>query len=141
MKTPYQRIKYEKRNGRARENYNYHKVSAVLAEYGFNTLRLSDDWQGADFIAQHVSGEYLKVQLKSRLGFAKKYNNRDVYICFRNGKDVYLFPHDELLKQAKKLVGHHKTKSWIDRGEYNWGTAPKKLLQVLEPYKLTAADP
>ena len=80
MKTPYQRIKYEKRNGKARENYNYLKVSAVLAEYGFNTLRLSDDWEGADFIAQHVSGEYLKVQLKSRLGFARKYNNGDLYL-------------------------------------------------------------
>ena len=64
-----------------------------------------------------------------------------IYICFRNAKDVYLFPHDELLKQAKKLTGHHKTKSWIDKGEYNWGSAPKKLLQVLEPYKLMAIDP
>jgi hypothetical protein len=31
-------------------------VSAVLADYGFMTMRLRDDWQGADFIAQHVEG-------------------------------------------------------------------------------------
>jgi hypothetical protein len=57
-------------NSRQKENYNFLKVSAVLADYGFNTMRLSDDWQGADFIAVHIDGEtFLKVQLKSRLGF------------------------------------------------------------------------
>jgi hypothetical protein len=35
----------------------------VLADYGFLTMRLSDDWQGADFIAQHIDGAFLKVQL------------------------------------------------------------------------------
>jgi len=28
-----------------------HKVAAALADYGYNSMRLNDDWQGADFIA------------------------------------------------------------------------------------------
>lgn len=43
-----------------------------MADYGFMTIRLSDDWQGADFIAQHVDGVlFLRVQLKGRLTLGK----------------------------------------------------------------------
>jgi hypothetical protein len=67
-------VDYKALNARQQENYNYFKLSAVLAEYGFSTMRLSDDWQGADLIAQHIDGEtFLKVQLKGRLTFNKKY--------------------------------------------------------------------
>jgi hypothetical protein len=45
----------------------------VLADYCYVTLRLSDDWNGADFIAQHMDGSVLRVQLKSRLSFFKRY--------------------------------------------------------------------
>ena len=56
------RVDYKKLNARQKENYNFQKVSAFLADYGYVTLRLSDDWQGADFIAYHVNGEsFLKV--------------------------------------------------------------------------------
>jgi hypothetical protein len=59
------RIKYEQLNARQRENYNYQNLSAVLADYGFVTMRLSDDWEGADLIAQHINGDtFLKIQLK-----------------------------------------------------------------------------
>ena len=50
------RIRYADLNARQKENYNFQKVSAVLADFGFTTLRLTDDWQGADFIAQHIDG-------------------------------------------------------------------------------------
>lgn len=61
-------VDYRMLNARQQENYSYYKVSAVLAECGFSTMRVSDDWQGADFIAQHIDGEtFLKVQLKGRL--------------------------------------------------------------------------
>ena len=54
------KIKYEDLNARQQENYNFLKISAVLADYGFMTLRLSSDWQGADFIAQNNDGTFLK---------------------------------------------------------------------------------
>ena len=75
------KIDPKKLNPREKENYNFLKVSAVLADYGFVTMRLSSDWQGADFIAQHLDGEtFLKVQLKSRLTFDKKIYRQE-YLC------------------------------------------------------------
>jgi hypothetical protein len=54
--TTLQKIAYTELNSRQKENYNFQKVAAHLADYGFNSLRLSDDWQGADFIACHIDG-------------------------------------------------------------------------------------
>lgn len=68
----YKPIEYEELTSAQQENYNYQKVCAVLADYGFSTIRLTDDWEGADFIAQHAGSDtFLKVQLKGRLSFAK----------------------------------------------------------------------
>lgn len=72
-----ERIDYSRLNSRQKENFNFQKVSAVLADYGFVTLRLSDDWQSADFIAQHIDGvTFLRVQLKGRLTFERKYQGK-----------------------------------------------------------------
>src|ERR1035438_7921708 len=95
---PYQ---YEELNSRQQEAYNFQKVSAVLADYGFVTIRLSSDWRGADFIAQHIDGDtFLKVQLKGRPSFDKKYRNRELFICFPHVGDWYLYPHDAVLSQV-----------------------------------------
>jgi hypothetical protein len=52
---------------------------------------------GAEFIAIHFDGNrYLKVQLKGRLTFDKKYIGKDLFICFYD-KDWIIYPHDELL--------------------------------------------
>jgi hypothetical protein len=80
-----QLVQYAKLNAWQQESYNFQKVSGVLADYGFTTIRLSDDWQGADFIAQHIDGQqFLKVQLKGRCTLAKKYRGKDLYICFHD---------------------------------------------------------
>jgi hypothetical protein len=44
----FERIPYDKLNARQKEDYNFHQVAARLAEYGYNSLRLNDDWLGAD---------------------------------------------------------------------------------------------
>jgi len=76
------RINYDKLNARQKENYNYHKVASALADYGYDCMRLNNDWQGADFIA--VKGDdMLKVQLKARFTLDKKYIGKDIYIGFR----------------------------------------------------------
>ena len=65
-------VPYADLNSRQKENHNFQKVAARLADYGYNCLRLTDDWQGADFMACHVDGEtILKVQLKGRLTIDK----------------------------------------------------------------------
>ena len=68
----FNKVNYNELNAKQKENYNFHKVAAALAEYGYNSMRLNDDWQGADFIA--VKGdEMLKIQLKGRFTVDKKY--------------------------------------------------------------------
>lgn len=103
------RIQYSDLKPRQQENYNFQKVSAIFADYGFVTHRLSDDWQGADFIAQHIDGEtFIKVQLKSRLAFDKKYYGKDLYVAFYIDNTWYLFPHDKLLEKflAQTNIGN-----------------------------------
>jgi hypothetical protein len=127
---------YKDLNARQKENFNFLKVSAVLANYGYMTMRLSDDWGGADFIAQHVDGVTLKVQLKSRLAFRKAYMKKDLCITFFESEDWYLYPHDELLEHvlAETEIGH--TRSWIDRGGYSFPGLSQQMRKLLEPYKI-----
>jgi len=113
------KIEYAKLNGRQKENYNFQKISAVLADYGFVTIRLSDDWNGADFLALHKDGTTLKVQLKARLTFGKNYSNKDQ--CFPKGPDWYLYPHDELLTVILRETSVGTSRSWIDEGLYSMG--------------------
>jgi hypothetical protein len=47
-------IRYSDLNAKQKENYNCQKVSAVLADYGFVTLRLTDDWKSADRIPSNT---------------------------------------------------------------------------------------
>ena len=76
------KIKYTELNSKQKENYNFHKVASALADYGFNSLRLNDDWQGADFIA--INGDdMMKIQLKGRFTVDKKYINKEIYIAFK----------------------------------------------------------
>ena len=74
------RIAYSELNPKAKEMYNFQKVSAKLADYGFTTMWLNNDWQGADFIAVHIDGVTdLKIQLKGGLAFDRRYiGNRRV---------------------------------------------------------------
>lgn len=136
------RVRYSKLNARQQENYNFLKVSAVLADYGFMTLRLTDDWQGADFIAQHVDGEtFLKVQLKGRFTFGKKYRGKNLYVAFGHDGAWYLYPHDELLSKVLRATGIGKTVSWRERGGYSFAGLPRKLRSLLEPYRIGAEEP
>lgn len=132
------RIEYAKLNARQKENFNFQKLSAVLADYGFVTLRLSDDWQGADLIAQHVDGTtFLRVQLKGRMGLYKKYRGKDLWIAFNDGNAWYLYPHDELLTKVLTITGIGSTVSWSERGGYSWPRVPGTLREVLSDYRIT----
>ena len=135
------RIAYNELNSRQQENYNFQKISAVLADYGFVTMRLTDDWQGADFIAQHIDGEtFMKVQLKGRLTFEKKYVGKNIQIAFQNKGTWYLFPHDELLEKVLLETNIFNTESWSVRGGYSFPYLSGKLEILLAPYKIYPID-
>jgi hypothetical protein len=117
------RITYSSLKPRQKENFNFQKISAVLADYGFVTLRLSDDWQGADFIAQHIDGA--------------KYRGKDLWVAFSDGNSWYLYPHDELLAQVLDVSDVGSTSSWSNQGEYSFPRLSKQLRGLLEKYRIS----
>jgi hypothetical protein len=83
MKMKLIRVNHNDLNSRKKEIHNFQKVAGRLADYGFNCIKLDDDWQGADFLAYHKDGlDTLKVQLKSRRGIARKYIGKNIHIAF-----------------------------------------------------------
>ena len=134
------KVDYKNLNSKQQESYNFHKVSAILADYGYFPIRLSDDWQSADFLCQKCTDHsFIKVQLKGRLNFDKKYMGKDLFICFQYKPtgDWYLYPHDELIERFIEM-GHpfQHSSSWIDKGGYSWNSLSKEILSELERYKL-----
>ena len=131
------RVRYRDLNARQKENFNFMKLSAVLADFGFAMLRLTDDWQGADFIAQHIDGDtFVKVQLKGRAVVDKKYEGKDLYIAFRSGSSWYLYPHDEVLRELLTRTGIGQTKSWREKGGYSFPGLSDVIRSILKPYRI-----
>lgn len=131
-------VDYRKLNSRQQEAHNFQKVSALLADYGYITIKLDSDWQGADFIAQHHEDPaFLKVQLKSRLTFDRKYHDKDLYVCFPSAGEWYLFHHDTLLDAVLASGVMATSASWREKGGYSFPRIPTTLLPLLAPYRLT----
>jgi len=135
-KKVFKKIDYQLLNARQKENYNYHKASALLAEYGFTTLRLMDDWQGADFIAYNIDGTSLFVQLKGRLTFEKKYIGKNIWICFPYRDRFFLYPHDDLLNTILEKTTIGTTVSWVTGGGYSFPHISSEMMEILTPYLL-----
>ena len=133
----FSKISYEQLNARQKESYNFQKVSAILADYGYSTMRLHDDWQGADFIAQHVSGNFLKVQLKGRLLIDKKYIGKEIWMCFPVQDGCYLFAHDDVMDWILTNTKVRETSSWLEQGIHHWGKPSALIMDYMERHKLT----
>jgi len=133
MKALLKHISYKNLKARQKENYNYQKISAILADFGYVTFRLSDDWGGADFIAYHIEGNInLKCQLKGRISFANKYEKKKIYICFydRDKNRWYLYPHDDLLKKMPLNIRKHVSR----RGGFSRPKLSQEMELLLKPY-------
>ena len=131
------RILYEQLNSRQKENYNFQKLAAKLADYGFNCMWLNDDWQGADCIACHIDGiTFRKIQLKGRLTFDKKYNGKEIDIAFCEEKNWYLYPHDELMGAVLQMGLMTGSRSWESEGNFTWPRIPARLFDRMHEYLL-----
>lgn len=134
----FEKVDYNSLNSRQKETYNFQKISSVLADYGYATIKLNDDWQSADFIAQHIDGEtYLKVQLKSRLTFNSKYAGKNIFISFPNNGNWYFYDHDKLLNiflNTKK--GMKESKSWSVHKSYTFARLGKEDLRLLHDFQI-----
>lgn len=134
------RVSYSELNSRQKESYNFHKLAACLAEFGFTCMKLADDWEGADFLAVHYLGDsVLKVQLKGRLTIAKKYLAKDLWIAFPHEGDWYLVEHDRLVDIVGQDTGFLETDSWAS-GAYSTGKPSKALLKSLRPFLVSPSS-
>jgi hypothetical protein len=127
------KITYSNLNSRQKENYNFQKIAAALADYGFYSMWLNDDWEGADFIAVHIDGfQMLRVQLKGRITIDSKYLGKDIFIAFADKtRNLYLYPHDEIFD----LVTTHSPGA-MKHGARSINHIPKWLTPHLAPYML-----
>ena len=140
------KISYDDLKSPQQEVFNFQQVAARLAEYGFNCIKLADDWLGADFLAYDRGGKNtLQVQLKSRISIDNgRYKGKSLYIAFpvwtdrkHLNRDWYLIRHATVVALAKK---HAKTwftsVSWTEHHGYSSGKPNKELLAALERFRL-----
>ncbi len=133
----FEKISYKDLSAKQKEIYNFQKIAAVLADYGYNCIKLADDWHGADFLAYHKDGSNtLKVQLKGRITINKKYIGKDLWIAFPLKKHWYMIEHSRLLELVETETNWLLTPSWTDKHAYSAGNPSRKLLAHLEKYRL-----
>lgn len=118
----FEKVSYGVLNSKQKENYNFHKVASALADYGYDSMRLNNDWQGADFIAVK-NDVMLKVQLKGRFTVDKKYLDKKIYIAFIEDNIVKIYEHDEAVNMLSDNI--KQSDSWNIHGSYSWGKTPK----------------
>ncbi len=138
----FEHISYSEKTGKNSkpiESYNFFKAAAVLAEYGFDCIRLADDWKGADFLAHHKdTGKTLEVQLKTCLVIDKKYLGRkDLYMCFTldGTGNWYLIKHKKLLDIVRENAPRWlESKKYREEGLKFSYTATPAVRNALEEY-------
>ncbi len=131
------KIDYNSLSPRQKEIFNFQKISGVLADYGFNCIKLADDWQGADFLAYHKDRlDTLKVQLKARLTIDKKYKGKELFMAFPLNGYWYLVEHDTLIEKIGQLTNWLNTDSWVNKGCYHSAAPSVQLMQSLSEFKL-----
>ena len=134
----FKEVDYKTLNGRQQEIYNFQTVAGRLAKYGFNCIKLSDDWQGADFLAYHFDRKTtLKVQLKPRLAIYRKYEGEDLHVAFPHKDDWYLVEHDVLVKELGRNTKCLQTPSWNKKnGFYHTAAPSRKVIEALKDFRL-----
>jgi hypothetical protein len=138
VKNHFSKIRYSKLDARQKENFNYQWISGAMATYGYHTYRIPDDWLGADFIARNMkTGRKIKVQLKGRMHFAKKYIGKNIWIAFRHKDRAYCYPHDKLLNQYRSVNPMRISKAWNrNKREVHWPAPTKIQMKFLAPYEI-----
>jgi hypothetical protein len=131
------KIYYDSLNSRQKEIFNFQKISGVLADYGFNCIKLADDWQGADFLAYHKDRlDTLKVQLQARLTIDRKYKGKELFIAFPLNDHWYLIEHDTLIEKVDQYTNWLNTDSWVTKGCYHSAAPSAQLMQSRSEFKL-----
>ena len=132
-----EKIIYEALTPRQQEIFNFQKIAGLLADYGFNCIKLADDWQGADFLAYHKDRtDTLKVELKPRLTIDRKYIGQGLWMAFPLDLRWYLIEHDTLVRLAGALTPWLTTSSWRVKGCYHTGAPNQRFRSALREHCL-----
>lgn len=139
---PGQHVQYSELNAKQQEIFNFQKVAAILADYGYACIKLSDDWKGADFLADHFSADHtLRVQLKSALTIDKKYLAKGIHMTFPVNGTWYLVDHDDLVEIVMANTNVANTKIWQIKGLHFTAKPSAKLLKLIQQFALTSPAP
>jgi hypothetical protein len=141
----FSKVEYGRLNGRQQEVHNFHQIAARLAQYGYATYPIRDDWNGGDMIARHMLDSRkptLTIQVKGRMTFAKKYLEKDLWLAFPFKEMVYVFPHDLVLRRYLALRKAKRSpldnnNSWAKGGLVSWRRPTADILEILKPYTLS----
>ena len=129
----FEQIEYRTLNPKAQETYNFHKMAAILADYGYNCLWLNDDWNGADCIAVHIDGiSDFKSQLKDAVSYAQKYRAKQLYIAFFELSNLCIDAHNFVLHKWKMIF--QTRRSW-KKAHISKPKLPKDLEKFLSLIK------
>ena len=111
----------------------------MLAEYGFDCVRVVNDWRGADFLAYHAEKRItLPVQLKTCLVIDERYSDYpELYVCFPldETRNWYLLEHKRLYEIIKRVAP-----KWLESAKWTKGRgywrykAPEDFRKELERY-------
>jgi hypothetical protein len=131
-------VDYGKLTAKQKELFNFQKIAATLADFGYNCIKLADDWQGADFLAYHKDGTTtLKVQLKSRATIDKKYCGKEIWMAFPHKRHWYLIEHDRLVEKVGQHTDWLSSNSWKqEHGYYSSTSINADLFESLDEDKL-----
>ena len=133
----FEKVRYDSLKARQKELFNFQKIAATLADYGFNCIKLADDWQGADFLAYHINGTTtLKIQLKSRLTIDQKYCGKDIWMAFPHEGYWYLIKHDRLVEKVREQTDWLNSLSWKNKQRYHSTSINASLLETLAEDRL-----
>ncbi|ENU19928.1 hypothetical protein F994_01556 [Acinetobacter bohemicus ANC 3994] len=100
----FEQIEYRTLNPKAQETYNFHKMAAILADYGSKGLWFNNAWNGADGIAIHIDGiSNFKSQLKDAVSCRQKYRAKQLYIAFFELSYLYIDAHNFVLHKWKMI--------------------------------------
>ena len=135
------RVEYDELNARQKNIFNFQKVSGLFADYGFNCIKLSDDWRGTDFLAFHSDEVItLKIRLQTSLAIDRRCMNKNLYLCFpvanAVGRTWYLIYHDELVGIIGRVTSWSNMRSWHDEGKYCAETPSGEILDSISGFVL-----
>lgn len=119
--------------------YNYNKVTAALSDYGFSTELLPEGQFVWDFVAtQEHTGKKIKVLIRPQMTLEKKFLGKDIYICFLEGSNWYIYPHDQHYEHVRITSNLMDTSSWKKEGTFTVSKLSAQNKLAIAPFKIAA---